>query len=158
MQLRRFEEGADSIDGGINAAVEGGAAVDTADVDAMLLRHRKAVAAWLTPSDSQSRKVFATLARLWHIPVMLYLAGLFVIVLIRPGGVLFPVLEATAEVLAAIVVGMIVNHTLATWARRGVSLPDRITASLPLLEQRLNSFLESWPFRHTSAVLALLGL
>ena len=59
------------------------------------------VAAWLTPSDSQSRKGFATLARLWHIPVMLYLAGLFVIVLIRPGGVLFPVLEATAEVLAA---------------------------------------------------------
>lgn len=106
-----------------------------------VLRHRKAVAAWLTPSDSQSRKVFATLARLWHIPVMLYLAGLFVIVLIRPGGVLFPVLEATAEVLAAIVVGMIVNHTLATWARRGVSLPDRITSSLPLLEQRLNSFL-----------------
>lgn len=108
---------------------------------AATLRHRREVAAWLTPHDGESRRFFATLARLWHVPVMIYLLALFVIVLIRPGGVLFPVLEASGQVLAAIVIGIIVNHTLAVWARRGVRLPEKATATLPLLERRVNAFI-----------------
>jgi len=105
-----------------------------------VLRHRRAVADWLTPAEPGSRKLFAALARLWHVPVLIYLAALFVIVMTRPGNVLWPVLEASGKILLAIVIGMMVNGFLAARMREGVKLPESLRAKLPLLEQRLNAF------------------
>ncbi|MDF2232271.1 mechanosensitive ion channel [Albimonas sp. CAU 1670] len=123
------------------------------------LRHRRAVADWLTPHDAESRKVFAALARLWHVPVLLYLGALFVIVLTRPGNVLWPVLEASGNILLVIVLGMMINGFLAARMREGVHLPETLRAKLPLLEHRLNAFVPKLLLAvRVIVVLAVLGV
>jgi small conductance mechanosensitive channel len=104
-----------------------------------VLRHRRPVADWLTPGEPDSRRFLSALARLWHVPVLLYLAFLFVIVLARPGNVLWPVLEASGEILLAVLLGMMVNTLLARRAQSGVRVPERLSRSLPLLERRINA-------------------
>lgn len=104
------------------------------------LRHRREVADWLTPDDATGRRMFRSLARVWHVPVLIYLLALFVVVMVRPGNVLFPMLEATARIVAAILLGISVNALLGARARRGVRLSDGLRAKLPLLERRLNGF------------------
>ena len=109
-----------------------------------VLRNRKRVADWLTNEDGQSEErqggLLRFLARRWHWPVVLYLAALFVIVVSRPDGMMFPVLNASGRILVAILLGMIVTGAITRAISRGVNLPDSVNARLPLLERRLNRF------------------
>ena len=108
----------------------------------LVVRSRRAVAEWLLgEGDAQIRARFLRwLARRWHWPVLVYLFGLLVLVVARPGGILFPVLGASAQILAAMLVGMMVTGVLGRVVARGVSLPEPVTQRLPLLERRLNTF------------------
>ena len=108
----------------------------------LVLRNRRRVAGWLTDAESHpdQRGLLHFLALRWHWPVVLYLTALFVIVVTRPGGMLFPVLGASGKILLAILIGMIVTGAISRAASRGVSLPDQVRARLPLLETRLNRF------------------
>jgi small conductance mechanosensitive channel len=106
-----------------------------------VLRHRAPVARWLTPPEAARSKALVALARLWHVPALIYLAGLFVIVLVRPSNVLWPTLEASGKIVAAVILGMIVNSLLARRARAGFKAPERVARSLPLLERRVNAVL-----------------
>ncbi|MGM0584112.1 MAG: mechanosensitive ion channel domain-containing protein [Pseudomonadota bacterium] len=104
-----------------------------------VLRHRRAVADWLIRGLPDGRRSLAALARLWHLPVLIYLGFLFVIVLARPGGVLMPVLEASGKIAAAVIVGMMIDALLSRRTRKGVRLPGQWTEKLPLLEGRINA-------------------
>jgi len=108
----------------------------------LVLRNRRRVAGWLTDEESHAdqRGLLSFLALRWHWPVVLYLTALFVIVVTRPGGMLFPILGASGKILLAILIGMIVTGAISRAASRGVSLPDQVRARLPLLETRLNRF------------------
>jgi len=107
----------------------------------LVLAYRRAVADWLTGGPKTKRSgLWRFLCRNWQVPVLLYLVALFGIVLTRPGGILFPLLGTTAKVIAAVLVGAIVANLLGRAMARGVQLPERVTARLPLLERRLNSF------------------
>jgi len=109
---------------------------------ALTLIHRGRVADWLLSArhmaDGPSWARF--LARNWHVPVMIYLAALFLIVLTRPGAILLPVLGASAQILGAIVLGSIAASAISRSIRSGVHLPPSVNARLPLLERRLNAF------------------
>lgn len=116
---------------------------------------RHAVADWLyaqgdpdpeTPTDNdapsdQTASATARLAALWHVPVQLYLAGLLILVLVRPGNVLLPLLQTSAMVLGVILLGVFVRELMLRAARRGVRLPPYLRLRLPTLEDRLNGLL-----------------
>ncbi len=107
-----------------------------------ILRNRRAVAAWLLGErDGEERQgALRGLVRFWHVPVLLYLAGLFVIVVTRPGDMLLPVLMASAKVLIASTVGWMIAGLLGRAIARGIRLPGWLNTRLPLLERRLNAF------------------
>lgn len=109
----------------------------------LTLSKRSVVANWLLGDQGLTDRPGALrfLARNWHVPVMLYLAVLFVIVITRPGGLLFPILAGSARVLAAVIIGAIVGAGLRRLMARGVRLPEPVTQRLPLLERRLNAFI-----------------
>ncbi len=116
------------------------ALIAIAVIAGMVASRRRAVALWLTGDDERRTGFLAVLARNWHWPVLAYLAGLALIVISRPGDVLFPVLGASGQILLAALAGFLA----ATWLKRaiasGVRLPGTVTERLPLLERRLNGF------------------
>ncbi len=107
----------------------------------LVMAKRRPVASWLLGERRlEERSGFLRfLARYWHVPVLLYLAVLFVLGVTRPGGVLMPVLSASAEILAAVLVGMMIASALRRSTARGLRLPGQISRRLPLLERRLNT-------------------
>jgi small conductance mechanosensitive channel len=109
---------------------------------AAVLRHRRAVAGWLLGEREGVEKpgFWRGLMRYWHVPVLLYLTGLFIIVITRPGDVLLPVLWASAKTLIAAAVGWMLAGLLGRAIARGIRLPGWINQRLPLLERRLNTF------------------
>jgi small-conductance mechanosensitive channel len=132
---------------------------------ALVLRNRRRVADWLsgeqahqaaflapeglqpdapeeavTPEEVRRSGPLRFLALHWHWPVIAYLAALFVIVVSRPDGMLFPVLGASGKILLAILIGMIVTGGITRAISHGVTLPGGVNARLPLLERRLNRF------------------
>ncbi len=109
----------------------------------VVLRHRRAITAWLLsePEEGQRKRgTMRTLVRLWPVPVLLYLVGLLIIVATRPGGILFPLLQDTALILGAGLAGWIAVSLLSGAIARGVRLPQSTRERFPLLERRLNSF------------------
>ncbi|MCA8928840.1 MAG: mechanosensitive ion channel [Alphaproteobacteria bacterium] len=108
----------------------------------LVIGNRSAVTQWLLGERSWEQRsgVIRFLARNWHVPVLLYLIGLFAIVLARPGGILIPLLVASAKVFGLVVAGVVLNTLLRRLMRRGVRLPPSVHSRLPLLEQRLNGF------------------
>lgn len=108
----------------------------------LVLRGRKPVAEWLLAHEHGGERggFVRFLAANWHLPALLWLGGLFIVIAARPGGVVWPVLTASAEVLAAIVAGGVASALLTRSIARGVHLPERMRLRLPLLERRLNAF------------------
>ena len=104
--------------------------------------YRHHVTAWLLGGDGAPEKSAPArlAAKLWHWPVLLYLIGLFAILLARPGGILIPLLMVSAQIGGLIIGGMILDTFLKRAMKRGVHLPRRVMLRLPLLERRLNGF------------------
>ncbi len=120
---------------------------------AMTLRHRQKVADWLTTTQEGTLRsnVLKSLAHQWHWFALAYLLFLMSVVIARPAGVLFPILNASFQVAAGFVAGFIVSGWLAGAISRGVALPDELNRRLPLLERRLNAFVP-----HTLTIVRLL--
>ncbi len=108
-------------------------------VAGLTLYGRRPVAAWLS-GGRERRGAAALLIANWHIPALLYLVGLFLVVAARPDGVFWPVLIRSAEVLGAVVVGVVASGAITRAIAHGVRLPESVRARLPLLERRLNGF------------------
>ncbi len=126
---------------------------------ALILRYRADVAAWLLGRKKLNggRGLLQTLARNWHIPALLYLAGLFLIVMTRPGGDVLPVLGASAQVFFAILFGVLAAQALKRSIAKGVALPERVNQRLPLLERRLNAFVPRTLFALRLVIIAAVG-
>jgi len=106
----------------------------------LVVRVRAPFTAWLVSRTSGTGGVLPVLARYWHVPVLAYLFVLFLVVIIWPEDVLGTMLLATGKIVAAVVLGIIVAGLLSRLILRGVKLPDGVSSRIPLLEQRLNSF------------------
>ncbi|MEX2518942.1 MAG: mechanosensitive ion channel protein MscS, partial [Paracoccaceae bacterium] len=109
----------------------------------LTLYGRRPVAAWMLGADAGRERGDGArfLAANWHLPVLIYLFGIFVVVATRPDGVIWPILISSAKVLAAIVAGVVISGVITRSIARGFSVPERLQRRLPTLEQRLNTFI-----------------
>lgn len=109
----------------------------------LTLYGRRPVAGWMLGADTGRERSGGArfLAASWHLPVLIYLFGLFVVVATRPDGVIWPILIRSAQVLAAIIAGVVVSGFITRSIARGFNLPERISRPLPTLERRLNTFI-----------------
>ena len=109
----------------------------------LTLANRAAVADWLVGGQGLTDRPGALrfLARNWHVPVLLYLAVLFIIVITSAQAACCSrYLPDPPAFSAAVIIGAIVGAGLRRLMARGVRLPEPITQRLPLLERRLNAF------------------
>ncbi|WP_157966255.1 mechanosensitive ion channel domain-containing protein [Oceanibium sediminis] len=106
-------------------------------------RNRRRVADWLHGDKERPEHpgFFYTLVDLWYVPMTLYLFYVLVIVLLRPGNILLPLLLTSAKVAALVIGGLFLRNQLLRTARRGVTLPPSLSTAMPALERRLNSVL-----------------
>ncbi|ANT61047.1 mechanosensitive ion channel protein MscS [Salipiger sp. CCB-MM3] len=93
-----------------------------------------------TPEPKKKRGAFAFLVQHWHWPALLYLLTMLVLVLVQPGDAAFRSLLNSGQVLLVALLGMVLSGVLTRVMVRGVQLPETVTARLPLLEKRLNTF------------------
>ncbi|MFN3209854.1 MAG: mechanosensitive ion channel domain-containing protein [Roseovarius sp.] len=108
----------------------------------LVLRSRKDVAGWiLGPTPEERPSTLRFIARNWYVPVLLYLAGLAVIVAARPDGLILPLLLNSAQVIGIIVLGILISGGLSRFAARGMHMPANVGSRMPTLEPRINSLL-----------------
>ncbi len=91
------------------------------------------------PAARRRRSPLTFLARQWHWFALAYLCVMLVLVLAQPYAA-FRSLINGGQVLVVALVGITLSGILTRTMVRGVQLPDNITARLPLLEKRLNTF------------------
>lgn len=108
----------------------------------LVVRSRKDVAGWiLGPTPEERPSALRFIGRNWYIPVLLYLAGLAVIVAARPDGLILPLLLNSAQVIGIIVLGILLSGGLSRFAVRGMHMPMNVSSRMPTLEPRVNSLL-----------------
>ena len=112
---------------------------------AIVIRHRRAPSTWLgaraeAANNDATLRVLATLATVWHWPMLAYLIGLFVTA-VSQSGAIEPVLLTTAKVAAVLAGGALLGALANRTAHRGLHLPEDVTRQLPLLETRLSEFI-----------------
>ncbi|WP_226629109.1 mechanosensitive ion channel domain-containing protein [Alloyangia pacifica] len=93
-----------------------------------------------TESPKRRRGGLGFLIRHWHWPALLYLLSMLVLVLVQPGDAAFRSMVNSGQVLVAALLGVMISGVLTRIMVRGVQLPESVTARLPLLERRLNTF------------------
>ena len=96
-------------------------------------------------ANQASVAFFGTLMRLfakvWHFLAIIYFAVLLVVSQIDPVNALPFMAQATMQSILAIVIGLIVSTILTAILSRRVRLSDDLRAKLPLLEERINSYI-----------------
>ncbi|XDA96476.1 mechanosensitive ion channel domain-containing protein [Sulfitobacter sp. LCG007] len=90
-----------------------------------------------TPPGPVARGL-AALGRYWHWAALAYLAGMFLVVMTQPADVTYAALVGLGKILVAGVIAALLSGWLARAIARGISLPEDVSAKLPLLERRLN--------------------
>ncbi|MGV3652399.1 MAG: hypothetical protein ACO1OK_13325, partial [Devosia sp.] len=83
---------------------------------------------------------FSFAAQFWHVPVLLYLLGLFAVVLVQPTTRVLPILGDTGKVVLAVVAAIVASHLLGRLILGGIKVPTQVAERVPLLESRLNAF------------------
>jgi small-conductance mechanosensitive channel len=106
----------------------------------LVLKNRRPVAEWMIGESETGgpRTSLRTLAKSWHWFALVYLAVMLFIVLTRPGPVVFDALTGSAQVVLAVIAGIVVSNGVTRAIERGLVLPERVNTSIPLLESRLN--------------------
>ncbi|SDY28766.1 mechanosensitive ion channel domain-containing protein [Citreimonas salinaria] len=90
------------------------------------------------PPEKQNGAL-ATLMRNWHWFALAYLAFMFVAVVTQPTWRVIDYLFTSLQVLAAVLVGSVIQGALGRWLRSGIRIPEELRLRLPLLEPRLNA-------------------
>jgi small conductance mechanosensitive channel len=85
-------------------------------------------------------RLLRLLARGWHLLAIAYCVALFGMWVARPEDALAFMLQATAESVVEIVLGVLVGGLITRAITGGLRLPEEIKLRLPLLETRLNAF------------------
>lgn len=112
---------------------------------AVVLRNRKHLRDAITRKSRQttmaaSQITLRLFARIWHLFALAYFTMVLVLTLTRPEHALSFVLIATAQTLAAALIGMLISRFLTQVIGRRIRLSDDLRRRLPLLEPRLNNY------------------
>ena len=78
--------------------------------------------------------------RIWHIVAIVYLGAILVTAILYPEQALPFMVAATAQTLAAVVLGIALAALLTTVILRRIEVGDELRAKFPLLEARLNAY------------------
>lgn len=114
---------------------------------ALVIRHRDRPAVYLDAKAARgdgdaTLRLIAALARIWHWPALVYLISLFVVA-VSSTTAIEPMLRTSFEVLMVVVGGIVAATLIGRGTRRGIVLPEALREPLPLLEGRLNGFMQS---------------
>jgi len=110
----------------------------------VMWRHRRGVARWMQGGREEANgKLLNGLLEYWHVPVLIYLLFLLVIVILRPGSVLLPILVTSGKLTALVIGWLWLRNLMRRTARRGVRVPNIVAETMPALQRRLNSVLPS---------------
>ena len=108
----------------------------------LVLRSRKDATDWLLGHSPETKPgVVRFLGRNWYVPILLYLAGLAIIVAARPDGLIWPVLLTTAQVVGIITLGAVVSGGLSRVGKQGVIMPVAVHGRMPSLQGRVNALM-----------------
>ncbi|MEL6582377.1 MAG: mechanosensitive ion channel domain-containing protein [Pseudomonadota bacterium] len=122
-----------------------------------VIRARKPVAAWIdTQLATQPGTLLSSITREWWIPVSLYGVSLAGRVLTQSGDAVISALLSGIQALLMTWVGILLAGGLTRYTAQGVRLSDGIRSRLPLLEKRLNRFVQ--PALTAIRTVVLLGI
>ncbi len=127
-----------SADAGRAIAIVG-LAVVIAVMAAAVMRAHGFITSYLGDRTRHNRAV-ALVTPYWHVPVLLYLAVLFLIALARPLSDIYAILFMNFKIVIAIVAGIVISNVLTAAIGKGVPLPQSVNVRVPLLERRINAF------------------
>ena len=94
----------------------------------------------------------------WHWLAVIYLLGMFMVVLTQQGNAMFRTFTASGQVLVVALLGLAISGVLGDTIARGVVLPTGVNQRMPLLESRLNRFVPRTLFVLRLAIFLLVVL
>src|SRR5690606_10548513 len=107
-------------------------------------RHRSVRATLMLHANAMQTTVFGTLvrvfARIWHVLAIAYFTVLLVVTQVDQSDALSFMANATVQTLAAVAVGAFILAILSSMLARRIRLSDDLKQRLPLLEDRINSY------------------
>jgi moderate conductance mechanosensitive channel len=108
-----------------------------------LLQNRASIAAWVGSEASATTgwgRIRRTLAEIWQLLAIFYIAGLYAIYALHIEGGFAYVARATAMSAIVIVAARILSHSIGTLSRRGFAISPQLKTQFPTLEQRANRY------------------
>ena len=114
-----------------------------------LLQNRATIARWISGGDRNASgwgRVRRTLGEIWHILVILYVIGIYLIYALRIEGGFAYVLRATVASLVIIVAAQLLVRSMQGLSRRGFAIAPDLKARYPTLEHRANRYVPAFTF------------
>jgi small-conductance mechanosensitive channel len=109
-----------------------------------LLQNRTTIAHWISGgadgAPSGWSRVRGTFGEIWHLLVILYIVGIYLIYALRIEGGFAYVLRATVASLVIIVVAQLLVRSAQGLSRRGFAIAPDLKARYPTLEHRANRY------------------
>lgn len=131
----------------------------------VILQNRQVVAGWLKnhredPQASALSALGQRLADTWHVVAILYVIGVYVVWLLRPGAGLEFLLRATIFTLMALALGWLLERGIDRLVHRWFAVSDEMKTRFPDIEERTNRYLPIvlGVIRAAIAVLTLLAV
>jgi small conductance mechanosensitive channel len=109
-----------------------------------LLQNRAGIAGWIAgqpPVASGWVRIRRTLAEIWHLFAILYIAGIYLIYALHMAGGFTYVLRATVLSLVIIVAARLLARFVQDLSRRGFAIKPELKVQFPTLEQRANRYI-----------------
>jgi moderate conductance mechanosensitive channel len=108
-----------------------------------LLQNRSAIADWIGGDGSTVSgwsRVRRTLADIWQLLAIFYIAGLYAIYALRIEGGFVYVARATALSVVVVVAARLIARSIRSLSRRGFAISPQLKAQFPTLEHRANRY------------------
>ncbi len=108
-----------------------------------LLQNRAPIAGWISGEGSAASgwgRVRRTFGEIWHILVILYIVGIYLIYALRIEGGFVYILRATVLSLVLVVVAQLVVRSIQGLSRHGFAIAPDLRARYPTLEHRANRY------------------
>jgi moderate conductance mechanosensitive channel len=108
-----------------------------------LLQNRPSIADWIGGdglSASGWTRVRRTLADIWQLLAIFYIAGLYAIYALRIEGGFVYVARATALSVVVVVAARVIARSIRSLSRRGFAISPQLKSQFPTLEQRANRY------------------
>ncbi len=126
-----------------------------------LLQNRAAIANWIGGDGltaSGWSRVRRTLAEVWQLLAIFYIAGLYAIYALHIEGGFVYVARATALSVVVIVTARLLARSIRTLSRRGFAVSPQLKSQFPTLEQRANRYVPVLTGLASGALYVVAGL